>query len=537
MTLSGPDALRSLDDALRDVRREEDDIAKKLARGNEIVGKLHASEAELLRQLAKVRLDPETQKDLNGRLSQAELDARQAQKDHADALGGAEQALADLDGAITQLNGLRGDAQKRIAEAEDKLEALRATVLPRLEADPDYAARRTAAANLAEIAAESMRKTQLAETDREVKGRPYRDDRLFMYLWDAGYGTTTYKAGNLTRYLDSLVARLIRFQDARPNYAMLNEIPLRLREHAERQQENAGAAQAEVQAAENAAVDAAGGKPIRDGLVAAQAEVTAIDAKIVEAEDKRDDAAEEQRRLAQQDDQGVAKALSEFAAALGRENLSALAEEAKATHTGQDDTLIEQLRAARQRADDERKDLVEHEERLKTLAKRRRELEDIQYEFKKQRFDDPQSRFGEDRLAGDMLTDFLRGAMSAADYWSNWQRSQSWTGRGPSGGPWANQQNGDFTWRRSDDDRRDDDGDQPWREHGGGFAWPDNSFAGGSGSGHRRNTGGGFSGGWVGGGGGFGRQSGGGGGGSFSRPRTGSYGTRTHRGFKTGGGG
>jgi hypothetical protein len=226
----------------------------------------------------------------------------------------------------------------------------------------------------------------------------------------------------------------------------------------------------------------------------------------------------------------MAKALADLAEALGRENLTMLAEQAKATHTGQDDTLIEQLQSARQRAADERKDLAEHEERLKTLAKRRRELEDIQYEFKKQRFDDPSSRFGEDRLAGDMLTEFLRGGMTAATYWDNWRRSQSWTGRGPSNGPWANQSPTE-SWRRRDDD--DDDDDRPRRDRGGGFSWPDNSFAGGSG-GRRGGRTGGFGGGWIGGGGGFG---GGGGGGGFSRPRSGSYGTRSHKGFKTGGGG
>ena len=37
MTLSGPEALKSLDDALRDIRREEDEIAKRLARSAELV--------------------------------------------------------------------------------------------------------------------------------------------------------------------------------------------------------------------------------------------------------------------------------------------------------------------------------------------------------------------------------------------------------------------------------------------------------------------------------------------------------------------
>ena len=40
MSLSGPDALRSLDEALRDIRREEDEIAKRLAHSADLITKM-----------------------------------------------------------------------------------------------------------------------------------------------------------------------------------------------------------------------------------------------------------------------------------------------------------------------------------------------------------------------------------------------------------------------------------------------------------------------------------------------------------------
>ena len=54
-----------------------------------------------------------------------------------------------------------------------------------------------------------------------------------MYLWNRGFGTSRYRAWPLMRALDGRVAHLVRFHEARPNYAMLLEIPIRLREHAE----------------------------------------------------------------------------------------------------------------------------------------------------------------------------------------------------------------------------------------------------------------------------------------------------------------
>ena len=51
MALTGPDALRALDEAVRDIRREEDEIAKRSARSSELLIKFYAQEADLYRLL------------------------------------------------------------------------------------------------------------------------------------------------------------------------------------------------------------------------------------------------------------------------------------------------------------------------------------------------------------------------------------------------------------------------------------------------------------------------------------------------------
>jgi hypothetical protein len=338
-----------------------------------------------------------------------------------------------------------------------------------------------------------------------------------MYLWEAGYGTSAYRANNLVRYLDGLVAGLIAFQKARPNYAMLTDIPLRLREHAERQEANAQAAEAELATLANQAADAAGGKPLREAKTKAEADVQAIDAAIVEAEDKRNDAGETLQALTDGRDPTLASAAAALAAALGQEDIQTLLAEARRTRTGQDDTIVAQIDESRTRMREEEEESRDLRERSKTLAARRRELEDLQWEFKKQRFDDPRSTFKEDKLVGDLLNDFLRGGISAASYWDQWRKSQNWA----PGNEWGA---GNSSSRRSNNS-------SPWGDQGGGgFNWPDNSFGGSSSSGRKsKPSSGGFGGGW---GGGSGSSSGGG----FSRPRTGSSGTRKHSGFKTGGG-
>lgn len=515
MSLSGPDALRSLDEALRDVRREEDDIAKRVARSAELVAKLRETESELLRDLAKLRLDPAMQAELGDRLGQAELKARDMLARHSADLAEAEAGLRTLDAKIAALAAERAEKTATIERGRQTLKALADKVAKGVEQQPDYAEAQRAAKALAAVAAESLDKTGQAEADRETKGRPYRDDPLFMYLWERGYGTRNYRENNLVSYLDSLVARMVGFVEARVNFAMLNEIPLRLREHAEHQQQLASAASNTVMELQKAALDAAGGKAVREAVEAAEARIVAIDEETVKLEDRRDEQARQQRELAQGADPAFSDAISSLADVLGREDIKTLVADARITRTGQDDTIVQQLDDLRQRAAEEEADTREQRARLKTLAARRRELEDIQYEFKKQGFDNPRSSFGEDRLVGDLLNEFLRGGISAADYWGRWRGSQNWTGGRPSANnPWGGGNSG-----------------------GGGFQWPDSSFGGGSsGGGSRRPQGGGFGGSWgklpTGGGNSGGSSSGGG----FSRPRTGSSGSRTSGGFKTGGG-
>jgi len=518
MSIRGPEALASLDEAMRDIRREEEEISKRLARSAEKLGKIKESEAELFRQLAQLRLDPAVQSELDGAISSAEIRARDMLKAHAKDLSKAERDIADIDAALARLTAERADNLKAFETHQAELKALAAKLGASIARDPAFAAKRSQATELADIASQSMRKTEQAEADREQKGKPYRDDPLFMYLWEAGYGTASYRANNLFRYLDGLVANLVGFQKARPNFAMLNEIPLRLREHAERQIANAKAAEAEVDALETAAIDNAGGKPMRDAMEAAQQRIDSLDAQIVASEDQRDEGAKALGQLSQGGNPAFEGALSELATALGREDIQTLLAEARRTRTGQDDTIVAQIDDARARAREEEGETREQNERLKTLAARRRELEDIQWEFKKQRFDDPRSTFRDDKLVGDVLNDFLRGGISAASYWDQWRRSQNWSaGTSDWGGGVGLPNNG-----------RQQRSNSPWPEGGGStFDWPDSSFGGGKSK--TKGSSGGFGGGWAGG-------SGNSGGGGFSRPRTGSVGTRKHSGFKTGGG-
>ncbi|GGA39914.1 hypothetical protein [Pelagibacterium lentulum] len=490
MTFSGPQGLRALEDALKDVRREEDQITKRIARATERAVRLREAEAQSLRELSTLRLLPENQGDIRGRLSAAEAQAREMLKQHAAAMNAIEADLAEHEASLSRLVAERGKVLDRIGSHQANIDALAQTVRASLATDAAYADAEKEIQALSATLAEAEKKTKQAEADRVEKGRPYKADPLFMYLWDSGYGTPEYKGRNFTRVFDAMVARHIRFHDARPNFAMLNLIPERLAEHVEHLRDDLESAQDALEAIEVNALDKAGGKPAREALEALAIELDEIDARIVETEDRREALTQEQKQIAHGGDPTYEMAVSQLAKALGSVEIGQLVADARATATPEDDAIVERIDETRRRIRTEDAEIEDQRNRLRVLETRRRELEDMEFEFKKSRFDDPRSRFGEDKLVGDMLDEFLKGAISASAYWGHWRNSQGWAGT-----------SGPIIAQPRDKAKRS-----------GGFAVPPGGFS------PRPRSGGSWS-----------KPSGGG----FSRPRSGGF---SGGGFKTGGG-
>lgn len=499
MSVSGPQAMRALDDALRDIRREEDDITKRIARANERVGKLRETELGQLRALAAVRLSPEVRSELAGTLSQAETRARDMLKEHAATMAEMEKTLTDAEAALADLTAERQSLLEATAARQAEIDALEAPVAASLAADSDYAKLVAEREEAEQTAAEADRKADQAEADREAKGEPYRSDPLFSYLWDRQYGTSTYKAGNITRMLDQWVARLVGYTDARANYAMLTAIPERLREHAERLAEDVTTFEQRMAEKEQAALDAAGGREARTALEAARARVEAIDAEILSREDAREELTDRQKQIADGSDPAFGQAVEMLTEAIRGTEIEKLLAEARATRTEEDDAIVVRLEDTRRRIAEEQLELDDERARLKTLESRRRELEDIEFEFKKSRYDDPRSRFGEDRLVGDLLTDFLKGGMTAATYWDSWRRSQDWTGTSgpivPNSRPRSSKSKSGFPIPPGGFSPRPPSGGN-WggfsRPRGGGFGGEGFKTGGGFGGGTGFKTGGGF---------------------------------------------
>lgn len=421
--ISGPEALRSLDHALDDIRRDEKQMTRLAADATSRIGRLREIEAEQFIALAELRLDQDRRTEISGELSRAEQQARAILEQHQGRVGDIEGRLEAIDNEISSLKTERTDAQSTYEKAEAALDALSDEVFKSLKSDTKYQAQLQTANEAKSIAEHALKKTEIAEKDHEEKGQPYRQDPLFMYLWESGFGTNSYSANNLVRFFDSKVANLIGYHKAKPNFAMLNEIPMRLREHAERLLATADQEHLALKKLEDKAFDAAGGKTFRLNSEKAAARIAEIDQAQLSLEDERDELARQQAKMTNGVDSAYQKAVATLTEGLQRETLGELYAAARQTSSRDDDLIVRKIDAVREEIEDQEEDLAEANGRLKTLAARRRELEDIEWEFKKSKFDDPRMKFDDD-LVEDLLGEFLKGAITAAGYWGQWQKAQ-----------------------------------------------------------------------------------------------------------------
>ncbi len=378
----------------------------------------------------------------------------------------------------------REQYREQVDNAALALDEAEADVQERLENDPEYAIQLERAHKADAIADEAERKMQDATDDKEIKGKPFESDPLFMYLWKRQYGTSGYSANPVSRMLDGWVAKLCGYDKARPNYWMLNEIPVRLEAHAEAARARADREFEDLKALEAAMAESMGLPKLNDDLDAREQALKACDESISTIEKRIAELGEERSRFASGKDQLMVQALERLAAEMKSDGIRALREQAASTPGVEDDRLVEDIADVDRRLDDLEE---EYRDRQKIYARRDRKVRDLEalrHKFKRRGYDDMRSVFRNGTAVAAALQQFLGGLLDDDDLWRVIARShrlrevRSRPGFGSGGFPRR-----DGTWRLP---RSGAGWKLPPIGTGGGLRFP-------SGGRSRRRGGGGFS--------------------------------------------
>ena len=215
------------------------------------------------------------------------------------------------------------------------------------------------------------------------------------------------------RFFDRKVAGLVGYRDARANYAMLREIPLRLREHAKNKQSDVETAKARVAEVERQALIADGIEPLEaKGAVARAAVEKAEQAVATITTALR--AIEAEREKVTGDDAVHGRAADLLAETLAREDLRQLYDDAVRTPTKADDQAISAISAARSKLQQADGEVAQIRAQIREMAGRRGELEGARDRARSVGYHDPRGTFGgsgQDVL-GQVIGGILGGMLS-----------------------------------------------------------------------------------------------------------------------------
>ena len=503
--VSGGTVLQEMDAQLSAAQREASAAQTETDRLTAQREGLRAEEAEALRALARLRVLEMA----DGRSALDALDAAGARvqdslRRRAADLETAQRAVLDARDALVAAEAKRDAEAARHRAAEEATAAALRAADEKAARDDAFQRLSTAAEDAERIAQHAEQKAGFAERDFAEKGRPYRDDPLFAYLWDRGYGTARYRAFPLVRMIDHWVARLIEFEPARRSYALLSDLPGHMKAHAERMRAAAEAAVRDLVDRRRALAGLPEGdaRPTNAALEQAEDAVEAALAALAEAEAKRS-------ALAAGEDAASQEAIRALEAAIGARSLRMLREEASRTPTRDDDAIVARLEVAAAERQRLERALADAQSAAEAARRRLTEMQSLRHEMRGRGVERNDWGFASGAMIGALLSEVLRGALSRDGFWDRMERQRMpdpmsgtsqpgpwgrplpgpwerpsptgpWSGKGEAGGGWWGADDAAPYW------------DRPGKTPGGGGVkdgggWNDGGFRTGG-----RESGGGF---------------------------------------------
>lgn len=430
--LSGRKALKNIDGTLGSVRNDAVRLDQQLSRLSGQVAMGQRQRLSLIRDIAKVRLNEIESGELDSELNAADANVVEILQQRESAI---DRLTADIESLNTEIE--RSDAEReqlleRCNEVSDQIVGIETKVQAELKFNQAYIDQFKAAQQAESVSQEAEQKVERAKADMAEKAKPYQDDALFMYLWERGFGTTDYKGGLFSRFMDSWVARVIKYEPARINYWNLQEIPKRLTEHADRVGDVADSQMMALQQLEQDALEQAGGPELEESLAALRQQLDDYDDIIEGKEAELNECLSSRAAFNSGSDDYIQQSIARISSALEHQNLASIHRYVRQTHSPLDDKLVIELQNLEDSIASLQGDMTGVRKLHDNQISRLRELETVRQQFKNSRFDDVRSGFANESLISSVLTQFLQGVITGADVWGTIKRNQRYRNVGSS---------------------------------------------------------------------------------------------------------
>lgn len=413
--ITGYEARQSIEDAYAKVRNDEMQLDSALRSATEEAARLRQERLAQLHALAQLKFSLIERGELMHELDVAEQRAKELLVRIRREIDEAAQRRQEAADTLKQAETTRSARARDLEQAVAELRAFEERVTPAIVGDASWSKINGRVQDLNGILEEAEKKAAQAEADRQQKKTPYEQDPLFMYLWGRKFGSSEYHANYFVRYFDDMIARMIRYQQARANYAMLNQIPDRLREHAGRVRAEFEAARNQLAALRQQALLEAGAGPSQEKAAQAKAELDAIEAELSKANQTFEAYDGAYHALIGRDNRGAfAEVIRLMAENDSRDAIVTLYKEAARTKTNEDRVLVEKIDELTRAIGAADAEIAQLRARIQDVAARRIEIQEAHNEFRRRRYDYPGSTFGNEAAINDVLGGVLDGLVKGA---------------------------------------------------------------------------------------------------------------------------
>lgn len=414
--ISGSDAFSKIERAMQGVRADEDRLSAVMASIAEQAARIRTGMSEDFKRLARIKLDALKAQPITSSLDAAEAQALSLIEEGKRAAEELQRKRASAAEALEQVRAQKTSADAEAEAASDAVDRLIDSAETRLKDDATWKAQAELLEAAEAVADEAGKKADQAEADLAVKRKPFEADDVFLYLWKRGYGTSAYQSGGLVRMIDGWAARLIDYQKYRPNFAMLQEIPVRLRAHAKAKEAEVTANRTRLEAIERDAMIADGVEPLEKALAGAKGRQSALTKAVSGAQAALSTLDAEYTALTSGGKgAGYDKAVDVLAASLEREDLRTLYREALATPGPDDERVVAHLMEEEKKLKDSDAELAKTRETIRELARRRTELESARNDARAKGYDQPYAGFGNEGIIEQVIADIARGVLRSSD--------------------------------------------------------------------------------------------------------------------------
>ncbi len=405
-------------------RRELSECQGRASQGDDDLRSLVARRGDTLLQLARHYLPDisrttiqktfeEIRDELLAVLARREARQREVRRDLDDARKTIDLRVRTLDEVTARLN-----------EKVARRELLEAEVAQSLKRNEHFQKRSVLALQAEEkLHRDEQRAADLA-SEASAKLPHYEKSRLFRYLIACGYGTPAYKAGGWTRSIDTWVAGLIDFANARNGYDFLKKTPPLVAEEVPRRREQFSGLMQQVEAIQKGEADRLG---LTDVMKEGDALGTERDRLVAEIEALHAQAQATQKTLAELDENQnpfYAEAVEKLRAFLGETRVAILEQRARLTPEPDDDALVRDLARLAEDSESLRRQMDELARQRASLDRKQEGLDLLVRRYRQANFDSQRSFFEDGFDLGRGLDAFDNGQLDADRLWRSIQASQ-----------------------------------------------------------------------------------------------------------------